>query len=505
MTELAAVKSLRFRYVLGLSAIALLVTASFFTMHVIIAKQAGYSHLIFVAGGQNGQANRIAHFAGQMILAQDEDEYAVSRAQLGRAVNAMKRAHLRLLTGDRDGGIPQVMTKDLEIIYFDSAVGLDLAVNRFLGHARDIYALDYGDLTLNTPAYVYLINYGPHVLEPMLNSAVEAYETFSRDAIARIERVETMLWLLALAALVLEAFFIYRPLESTVRSTVQQLKNKNDELQRTIDEIALAQADTERQKNLAERANRAKTEFLSNMSHELRTPLNAIIGFSGSLKSGVYGPMANVRQEECLRDINASGSHLLSLINDILDISAAEARRLQLEEREIDLGRLVADTLRMVDADINRKGIQLNARAEPGLPALHADERRIKQILLNLLSNAVKFTGSGGTVDIEAGLLDNGALRIVISDTGIGMDDRELEIALSRFGQVGNHMTRDHQGTGLGLPLAVELAKIHGASVHVTSEKNAGTRVAVDFPKTRVVEGGRILAARRTERQKATA
>ena len=118
---------------------------------------------------------------------------------------------------------------------------------------------------------------------------------------------------------------------------------------------------------------------------------------------------------------------------------------------------------------------------------------------------AVKFTGSGGRVDIEAGLLDSGELRILISDTGIGMDDRELEIALSRFGQVGNHMTREHQGTGLGLPLAVELAKIHGASVHVTSEKNAGTRVAVNFPEARVINADQALATRRTDRQKATA
>jgi signal transduction histidine kinase len=488
MSELAAVKSLRYRYVLGLGAIALLVTASFFTMHVIIDKQADYAHLIFVAGGQNAQANRIAHFSGQMVIAQDEYEYETSRAQLGRAVNAMQRAHLLLLTGDEDAGIPQVMTEDLSVIYFDTTVGLDLAVNRFLGHARDIYALRFGELRVTTPSYVYLINYGPHVLEPMLNSAVEAYEDFSRHAIARIKRFETGLWICALMALVIEAFFIYRPLESKVRSTVDELEYRNLELRHTIDDIAQAQANMERQKNRAERANRAKTEFLSNMSHELRTPLNAIIGFSSSLKSGVYGALTNERQAECISDINSSGSHLLALINDLLDISAAEARQLQLSETEVDLGQAIAETLRMVDGDIAHKGIRLISEIPQDLPGLHADERRIKQILLNLLSNAVKFTGAGGRVTVEASLSDGGALRIAIADTGIGMDAAELEIALSRFGQVGHHMTRDHQGTGLGLPLAIELANIHGAAIDVASTKGVGTRVTIDFPPSRVIE-----------------
>ncbi len=486
MSELAAVKSLRYRYVLGLAAIALLVTASFVTMHFIIDKQSDYAHLIFIAGGQNGQANRIAHFAGQMALADNEDEYAVSRAQLGRAVNAMQRAHLLLLTGDEAAGIPKVMTEELAIIYFDPAVGLDLAFNRFLGHARDIYRREFGELRLNSSSYVYLINYGPHVLEPIIQSAVEAYETYSQTAIDRIKWLETVLWVCALFTVVLEALFIYRPLESKVRATVLELETKNNELRRTIMDIAQAQTAMERQKDRAERANRAKTEFLSNMSHELRTPLNAIIGFSSSLKEGVYGPLANDRQEDCLRDINASGSHLLSLINDILDLSAAETQQLHLSEAEIDLNRVVFETFRMVDGDVARKGIHLSSDIAPDLPGLIADERRIKQILLNLLSNAVKFTGTAGRVTVEALLLDEGGLRLAVADTGIGMDAEELETALSRFGQVGHTMTRDHQGTGLGLPLAIELAKTHGAATEVVSAKGKGTRVNVDFPPSRV-------------------
>ena len=486
MSELAAVKSLRYRYVLGLAAIALLVTASFVTMHFIIDKQSDYAHLIFIAGGQNGQANRIAHFAGQMALADNEDEYAVSRAQLGRAVNAMQRAHLLLLTGDEAAGIPKVMTEELAIIYFDPAVGLDLAINRFLGHARDIYRREFGELRLNSSSYVYLINYGPHVLEPIIQSAVEAYETYSQTAIDRIKWLETVLWVCALFTLVLEALFIYRPLESKVRATVLELETRNNELRCTIMDIAQTQTAMERQKDRAERANRAKTEFLSNMSHELRTPLNAIIGFSSSLKEGVYGPLANDRQEDCLRDINASGSHLLSLINDILDLSAAETQQLHLSEAEIDLNRVVFESFRMVDGDVARKGIHLSADIAPNLPGLMADERRIKQILLNLLSNAVKFTGTAGRVTVEALLLDDGGLRLAVADTGIGMDAEELETALSRFGQVGHTMTRDHQGTGLGLPLAIELAKTHGAATEVVSAKGKGTSVNVDFPPSRV-------------------
>lgn len=490
MSELAAVKSLRYRYVLGLAAIALLVTASFVTMHFIIDKQSDYGHLIFVAGGQNGQANRIAHFAGQMAFAQDEYEYEISRAQLGRAVNAMQRAHLLLLTGNEEAGIPQVMTEDLAVIYFDNTVGLDLAVNRFLGHARDIYGLRYGELRFNTSSYVYLINYGPHVLEPMLNSAVEAYEAFSRRAIARIKRFETGLWVCALLALLSEALFIYRPLESKVRATVEELEAKNDALHRTIMEIAQAQDDMERQKNRAERANRAKTEFLSNMSHELRTPLNAIIGLADLLLQ-----IKNMRDDpdrlvDYLTDIRTSGAHLLSLVNEILDVSIIESGNRALQTETFDAVEEVENALRPLRATLLSSAPRLSVTTT-GKPVLvAADRQSFRQIVLNLANNSITHGGSDVKVEIRVDPDVSGEfVRILVADNGPGIPADLISTIGQPFPQAltpyqattGSNGTK---GAGLGLYIVNRLLALNGGKFSLESEMGKGTVVTTLWPKT---------------------
>jgi len=238
----------------------------------------------------------------------------------------------------------------------------------------------------------------------------------------------------------------------------------------------------------AEIGNRTKSEFLANMSHELRTPLNAIIGFSNILKDESYtGPLRD-KQLEYVHDIQASGEHLLELINDVLDVSAIEAKSLNLNEDTINPEKATAAAMRIVRSRAKEADIELvNATSAP-LPKLFADERRFKQILLNLLSNAIKFTPKGGRVVLSADEKTNGALQFIVTDTGIGMDKNELAKALTRFGQVDSTLGRKYEGTGLGLTLAMSLAKAHGGQVQLNSQKGIGTTATLTFPPQRVAK-----------------
>ena len=249
-------------------------------------------------------------------------------------------------------------------------------------------------------------------------------------------------------------------------------------------EVALRAA-----KEQAESANRIKSQFLANISHELRTPLNAVIGFSEVLTAGYAGDLS-AKQREYVEDIRVSGQHLLSLINDILDLSKAEAGKLELVEEQVVVDALVGQAVGMLRERAEVAGISVCSEVSPGLPVLSGDGRKIKQIVLNLLSNAIKFTPAGGRVTITAGRGSDGGLRIVVADTGIGMSRDELDVALEAFGQVDSKLNRRFDGTGLGLPLARMLAELHGGSLTLDSEKNIGTTATLLLPAARL--GGAV-------------
>lgn len=236
-------------------------------------------------------------------------------------------------------------------------------------------------------------------------------------------------------------------------------------------------------KNAAESASRAKSEFLANMSHELRTPLNAIIGFSTIMHDSMFGPLPE-KYEQYPGMICDSGTHLLSIINDILDLAKAESNTLQLREEEVDLAQIIAKASAIVEGMADKAGVRFHVTASKYMPKLRADPVRLQQILLNLLVNAVKFTQQGGEVSLFAELEPSGDWLLRVIDTGIGIPKEKLEVAMAPFGQVDNGLARKYDGTGLGLPLTKRLVEMQGGAFDLVSEPGRGTAVTVRFPST---------------------
>jgi len=276
-------------------------------------------------------------------------------------------------------------------------------------------------------------------------------------------------------------------------------KNRGDEIGslahglRVFRDNALEKQRLRIEKDGAVAASRAKSEFLANVSHELRTPLNAIIGFSEVMKTELFGPVSE-RYRGYSTDIYNSGTHLLGLINEILDLSKAEAGQLELREEVVDIAATVEACVNLIREPARKAGVHLSVYLDYDVPFLLADERRMRQILINLLSNAVKFTPEDGEVTVATVRVPDG-LAIEVRDTGIGIAPEDIPKALTPFGQVDSKISRKYEGTGLGLPLVKHLAELHGGSLSIASEVNVGTTVTVLLPGLRIVRVAQPLRA----------
>jgi two-component system cell cycle sensor histidine kinase PleC len=293
-------------------------------------------------------------------------------------------------------------------------------------------------------------------------------------------------WAMAAMAIGVHIYFVW--LMNGFSRTVMAMLEYRAEKDALIAELEQSKSISDDARMRAEEANLAKSRFLATMSHELRTPLNAILGFSEIMRGEILGPHANPTYKEYAKDIHESGQHLLTLINEILDISRIEAGRYELNETPIKLIDIVEDCHRLMRVRAENKGLKIVEAFDDNMPRLWADERAVRQICLNLLSNAIKFTPTGGTVTLKITRTKHGGQMLSVKDTGPGIPEDEIPRVLRSFGQGSLAHQTAEGGTGLGLPITKGLTELHDGNFELKSKLRYGTEVIVSFPRSRAME-----------------
>ena len=309
-------------------------------------------------------------------------------------------------------------------------------------------------------------------------------------------------WAMAAMAVAVHLYFIW--LLTGFNSTVVSMLEFRTEKDALIGELEESKSISDEARLRAEEANLAKSRFLATMSHELRTPLNAILGFSEIMRDEAFGPHANPTYKEYASDIHESGQHLLTLIDEILDISRIEAGRYELHETPVSLTEIADECHRLMRVRAENKGLKINQAFEEDLPNVWADERALRQICLNLLSNAIKFTPPNGTVTLKVAQAKSGGLALGIKDTGPGIPDDEIPRVLRSFGQGSLAHQTAEGGTGLGLPITKGLIELHDGLFDLKSKLRYGTEVTVSLPPSRIMEAlPRLTEPREPEAEEA--
>ncbi|WP_339349462.1 response regulator [uncultured Alteromonas sp.] len=441
--------SIRIRYTLALLLIACLVTASVFTMRALLNDQRLDAEIINIAGQQRMLSQRIALLV-EKINGCGEDSSSAT-AMLETAISTFSSNHRKLTS------LPS-LPSSISNMYFGTTL-LDTKVNQYITQARALVKSSQCSPSVGIP-----IEQVTGLLK-QLNTVVYLFEQEAKSNVDAVSSLEFYLWLATLFLLGVEAFFIFAPMDRKIKRTIQHLYEASDK------------AEVEAQK--AHEANRAKSEFLSSMSHELRTPMN---GLFGMIELAMDNPN---KSENYLRKAKAAGRQLLTLINDILDLSKIEAGKIVVEKSPVDLLQLLDEVVSIQCIYCQNKGLTFHYNKQQTLaPVIQGDITRIAQILHNLLSNAIKFTESGSvTLSVsQAVTASSNTLLFSVKDTGIGIDSDKLSTIFQKFEQADQSTTRHYGGTGLGLSIAKELAQLMDGDILASSTKGAGSEFTLTLP-----------------------
>ncbi len=403
----------------------------------------GPAHVLVLASAEAEQGRR----AGIVALGAAENEIRELKAMLDAAAESA-------FVLDRDGRIAAV-SGGAEALFGRAATKLDgRAFGELLVPDSERAVRDYFDRLARAALAPQLVQH-PHTLP---DQAI--------PIIARLGTGETAPFTLTLTRLAADRF-------GAILRDAAPLQKAEDELRAAKREVQKATA--------------TKMNFIAKVSHEIRTPLNAITGFAEVIMSERFGPIGNERYREYLKDIHVAGTHLVSLLNDLLDLSKVETGQLDLNFADVSLNELTQQCVGIMQPQASRARIIIRTSLTPGLPKVIADERSLRQIVLNLLSNSIRFTGPGGQVIVSTAFADSGEAVLRVRDTGVGMSPKDVEIALAPFRQTAISASWGSGGTGLGLPLTKALAEANRANFSIKSAPNAGTLVEVAFPPARVV------------------
>lgn len=411
-----------------------------------------------------------AIFRGQRVL---------GGALIGAAVGAMHYTGMAALL------VPATKHWDMHYAHASLAIGLVVgALAITVGLRRDSLRARLGGASLLALAICGLHFTAMTALELRLDPTVAfSREVMAPDLLAVVVAAITLL----IVALGFAGSMFDQHLAQRAAQEAERLRQYVAELEVTKRELEARTAEVTAALEEAAAGSQAKSQFLAAMSHELRTPLNAILGFAEMQMNQLFGPMGDPRYLDYANDIHSSGSHLLGLINDVLDFSKLDGGHLELYEEPVDLPSLIAESVHMMERQGEKAKVRLVVTQGPDFPLVQADERRLRQVLLNLLSNAVKFTPEGGEVTVSAAHVEGG-VAITVADTGIGMEPEQIPTALDRFGQIDSRLSRKYEGTGLGLPLSKRLVELHGGTLDIDSVVGVGTTVTVRLPATRLLE-----------------